>query len=87
MILRYHGQCRRGECPPWVYGLLIMIGGKERIHTCRRQWDYGLCMDLKMLCEHRGAEVPFSFMPFFWDVLKQRRLDCDAYAASGRDCL
>ena len=90
-ILRYHRHCRRGECPPWVYGLLIMIGGKECLGR-RRQWDYGLCMDLTMLCAHRESAAPvntsggrfeaapFSFMPMFWSVLTSRRLECDDHA-------
>ena len=78
LISRYHRQCRRGECPSWVYGLLIMIGGQPRMWSLRRQWDYGLCMDLNMLCEHRGtAVVPFSFMPMFWSALRSRRLECE----------
>ena len=87
MILDYLGHCLPGECPSWVYGLLIMLGGKEHDLNSRAEWDYGLCMDMQMLCEHRGADLPFSFMPFFWDVLKQRRLACEAYAASAEDCL
>ena len=38
-------------------------------------WDYGLSMDLELLCVRRqGGSVPFKFMPDLWRILEERRV-------------
>ena len=37
------------------------------------QWDYGLSMDLELLCHHRKGRVPFEFLPHLWTILSRRR--------------
>ena len=37
------------------------------------QWDYGLTMDLELLCHHREGRLPFVFMPRLWAILELRR--------------
>ena len=60
--------------PPWVAGLRYAIDAKPLEQNRYLQWDYGLTMDLELLCHHRRGHVLFQFMPHLWTVLVQPRV-------------
>ena len=72
LIAKYH-QDDPGEVPPWVYGLRHILTGKEWDFAGYLEWDYGLDMDLELLCHHRRGRLPFEFMLHLWHILGARR--------------
>jgi len=42
---------------------------KER----HQSWDYGLSMDLELLCLHRKSRLPFRFHEQTWERLEVRK--------------
>ena len=36
-------------------------------------WDYGLSMDLELLCVFRRHRIPFEFMDNIWEKLEERK--------------
>ena len=36
-------------------------------------WDYGLGMDLELLCLHRKSRLPFRFHDKIWEKLEVRK--------------
>ena len=66
------------DAPPWVNGLRYATDAKTLDEDHYIQWDYGLSMDLEMLCNHRRGRVPFEFMPHLWTILYGCRvLSCE----------
>ena len=60
----------------WLYGLRFIVPESEsRLFGWYLQWDYGLSMDIELLCRHRGGWLPFEFMPHLWTILEVRRVE------------
>ena len=74
IINHYSIQTHMSELPQWVYGLRYTTPGSEYgLYGRYLQWDYGLTMDLELVCHHRGGPLPVEFMPHLWTILTARR--------------
>ena len=69
IIKRYLRDTPLRDAPAWVNGLRYATDAKHLDEDHYIQWDYGLSMDLEMLCNHRRGRVPFEFMPHLWTIL------------------
>ena len=62
------------EVPPWVCGLRFAYNDCAPLERDRyQQWDFGLTMDLELLCFHRHGPLPFVSMPHLWTIMQRRR--------------
>ena len=58
IIHLYSRQTSSRHLPQWVYGLRYLSPGSEQwLQDNYLQWDYGLSMDLELLCHHRAGSV------------------------------
>ena len=73
LIVKYYNQAPDWELPLWVRGLHYVITGQHVERDRYQEWDYGLNMDLELLCHHRRGRLLFEFSRDLWQILGARR--------------
>ena len=70
LIKEYYYRTPDREVPPWVCGLRYVYSDEILERDRYMQWDYGLTLDLELLCHHREGPLPFVFLPRLWTILQ-----------------
>ena len=57
----------------WSRALRYCISGVHDVTERHHPWDYGLSMDLELLCLYRKTRLPFRFHDKIWEKLEVRK--------------
>ena len=72
MLRWYYTKTAPGRVPQWYHALQHFQDKQEAECAGQMEWDYGLSMDVELLCMNRGGSVPFQWEPHLWDTLYVR---------------
>jgi hypothetical protein len=78
------------EHPPWAHRLNITQNAAELRLGLALPWDFGLTLDLQVLCHRRRSRLPFATDCSLWQRLEIRKdaiMDAHAALGSSGGCL